>query len=99
MRRSAGTATRIAFSYCLFCGLTILWVSFARAQSDADVHIVPRTGERQDLSKADSESAVGVPSPHVHKPSFHVDVDLVLVPVTVSDAMQRPVMNLSKQDF
>jgi Ca-activated chloride channel family protein len=26
-------------------------------------------------------------------------VDLVLVPVTVSDALERPVMNLSKQDF
>jgi Ca-activated chloride channel family protein len=99
MRRSAGTATRIAFSCCLFCGLTILSVSFAQGQSETDVHIVPRTGERQDLSKADSESADGVSWPHVHKPSFHVDVDLVLVPVTVSDAMQRPVMNLAKQDF
>jgi Ca-activated chloride channel family protein len=40
-----------------------------------------------------------------HKPDpsrsapFRVDVDLVLVPVTVTDAMNRPVTALQKQDF
>jgi Ca-activated chloride channel family protein len=31
--------------------------------------------------------------------SLQVDVNLVLVPVTVSDVMNRPVMNLQKEDF
>jgi len=34
-----------------------------------------------------------------HLPALHVGVDLVLVPVTVVDDMNRPVMGLAKQDF
>ena len=38
------------------------------------------------------------PSVHHTKP-LRVEVDLVLVPVTVTDAMNRPVMGLEKQNF
>jgi Ca-activated chloride channel homolog len=34
-----------------------------------------------------------------HLPALHAGVDLVLVPVTVVDDMNRPVMGLDKQDF
>ena len=63
----------------------------AWTQSADDVHIVP--GSRPD---SDEASAV---SPELHARPLRKDVDLVLVPVTVSDAMNRPVINLTRQDF
>jgi Ca-activated chloride channel family protein len=36
---------------------------------------------------------------NVHNKRFRADVDLVLVPVTVTDYMNRPVVGLSKDDF
>ena len=99
MRRNTTAAISIVLSWCLFCGLTLLCVLSAGAQSVEDVHIVPRGGQSQNVSTPGTESSDGSPSLNVHNPSFRVNVDLVLVPVTVSDAMQRPVMNLSKEDF
>jgi len=61
----------------------LLFAWFAQAQSVDDVHVTPR-------QKPKTEAA--------DKP-IRVDVDLVLVPVTVTDAMNRPVTALQKQDF
>jgi Ca-activated chloride channel family protein len=82
---------------CL-CMWFLLLSPFARAQSADDVHIVPRNGHDQHAPTTDlpptNDSA-----PHAHVRPIHVDVDLVLVPVVVTDAMNRPVVNLTKQDF
>jgi Ca-activated chloride channel family protein len=61
----------------------LLFAWFAHAQSVDDVHVEPRQKPKAEASE---------------KP-IRVDVDLVLVPVTVTDAMNRPVAALQKQDF
>jgi Ca-activated chloride channel family protein len=70
----------------------------AQAQSTDDVHVVPRTyGERSDR-KAVSDSGSD-PALQAHVKPLRVDVDLVMLSVTVTDPMNRPVINLEKQDF
>ena len=77
----------------------ICFGSICRAQSSTDVHIVPR--DKPALGGADSETGAQQRDPgRVMRSSFlSVDVDLVLVPVTVTDSMNRPVTGLSKNDF
>lgn len=82
---------------CL-CVTFILSSAAAQAQSTEDVHIVPRAGQDQhgpttDLPKTNDSA------PQAHIRPIRVDVDLVLVPVAVTDAMNRPVVNLTKRDF
>src|SRR4051794_12438203 len=83
------------------CGLALFAVTVANGQSAEDVHIVPRStpaaGEPvsvPDMVPADTSGAL-----YAHTRPFRVNVDLVLVPVTVTDATQRPVMKLGKHDF
>lgn len=70
------------------------WVllPFAHAQSD-DVHITPGPGDsRPQIPLTSSDSRVAM------KP-LRVDVDLVLVPVIVTDPFNRPVLSLQSKDF
>ena len=70
----------------------------ACAQSDAqDIHVVPRETKK---------SAAGAPPPPNVDPSLKTytkplrkDVDLVLVPVTITDPMNRLVTGLEKENF
>jgi len=77
--------------------------SFAQGVSDVtDVHITPR-------AKAEPANAVASPgAPDVNGPSvglktterrIKVDVNLVLVPVTVTDPMNRLVTGLERENF
>jgi Ca-activated chloride channel family protein len=71
----------------------LLLPAAVRAQDYDDVHVAPRpaaSDRTQPASSSDSASAA--------KP-LRKDVDLVLVPVTVSDAMNRPVVDLDAGDF
>jgi len=74
----------------------------ALAQTDVnDVHIVPREIEKpkpvtSELPKPDLVSTAGL-TPHVRP--MKVDVDLVLVPVTITDPMNRLVTGLEKDNF
>ncbi len=85
---------------CSFlCAAALAFIPGAQSQS-ADpvtdpVHVVPR-----DVPQAGAGEAV----PHEGQPRLRysplrVDVDLVLVPVTVTDAMNRPLMGLAKENF
>ena len=75
-------------------------ITFAQGTGDlTDVHITPR---------AKAEPANAVASPDVSTPSvglkttnrqFKVDVNLVLVPVTVTDPMNRLVTGLERENF
>ncbi len=65
----------------------------ACAQSADDVHIVPGSRPANDGPSATSRE------PNLHARPLRKDVDLVLVPVTVMDAMNRPIINLTRQDF
>lgn len=78
-----------------FCTLTILLGAHGRAQSNADVHIVPRST----VTKGRLDIHSSGPSEYPESKSIKVNVNLVLVPVTVRDAKDRPVMQLSRQDF
>src|SRR5246127_4459511 len=78
------------------CVSVLLITCFALGQSADAGRIQPRMG----LSTIDS---TGDAMPSDQNPSktrpLRVDVDLVLVPVTVSDSMNRPVTSLKKEDF
>ncbi|HWY60094.1 MAG TPA: VWA domain-containing protein [Terriglobales bacterium] len=86
----------VGFRLSLACASILVFGWFAQAQSADDVHVEPR-------QKTNSESNTGSVAPirgfATHTKPFRVDVDLVLVPVTVTDALNRPVTTLQKQDF
>lgn len=67
----------------------------ALPQSADEVHVVPRQ-QGKSIPEAD---AAGEPERTSRLKHVHADVDLVLVPVTVTDAMNRPVIDLQKENF
>ncbi len=72
----------------------------AQSQTDVDdVHVVPRGVEKtkEELSASKPDLGTGKLSAHVRP--LKVDVDLVLVPVTVTDPMNRLVTGLDKDNF
>ncbi len=68
-------------------------VRSAGAQSTDDVHVVPR------IESSSSTLAATSTDPDFHTKPLRADVDLVLVPATVNDPMNRPVLNLHREDF
>ena len=74
--------------------VALLFVFPARGQSQTSdqVHIVPGRQATPKTIPADASLTV-------HSKPFRADVDLVLVPVTVTDSMNRPVVGLNKGDF
>ncbi len=65
----------------------------ARAQSSDEVHITPRR------NPATAPATPAAKNPSLRTRPMQVNVDLVLVPVTVTDALNHPVLNLRQQDF
>jgi Ca-activated chloride channel homolog len=57
-----------------------------------DVHVSPRRQSREDPSSED-------PSLKAHSQPIKVDVHLVLLPVTITDLMNRPVTGLGRDNF
>jgi Ca-activated chloride channel homolog len=76
--------------------LLLTW--FAYGQSTDEVHILPRESAKALKSAPPAVSAGSTPSSHSPGP-LRVDVDLVLVPVTISDSMNHTVTTLKKEDF
>ena len=109
------SAARFAFSHPVspFTLLILLICSYLPAlcqTSQEDVHVVPR--EQKKDSKSDptvmppaiaaeaKDAGVSVdPSLKTHTKPIRKDVDLVLVPVTVTDPMNRLVTGLEKDNF
>jgi Ca-activated chloride channel homolog len=71
-------------------------VQIGLAQSIKQVHAVPRNLAGPSVTR---ESPAHEHRVDAHFKSFRIDVDLVVVPVTVTDAMNRPVTHLRKEDF
>jgi len=70
-------------------------LTYLRAQGSGDtdnVHIVPRM-EPQPLKSVETDAV------STHNRPLKVDVDLVLVPVTITDPMNRLVTGLDKENF
>jgi len=79
---------------CLCVGLLwgALFMPGLFAQSIDDVHVAPRSATAASLTPASPlETTFGK--------RVRIDVDLVLVPTTVTDHLNRPVTDLRKQDF
>ena len=82
----------------LSLALTFIPLNYtAWAQSDSldQAHVVPRA-QPDGVATA---ASMGVPPLGPRTKPMRVDVDLVLVPVTVTDALNRPVTDLPKQNF
>ena len=71
----------------------------AAGQTDVnDVHVVPRTVENAKAEEVPKESIVS-PSLKTQIRPLKVNADLVLVPVTITDPMNRLVTGLEKENF
>jgi Ca-activated chloride channel family protein len=77
------------------CGLAVPAVG----QTDVnDIHIQPREAEKPKTEEVATQSIVS-PSVNTHVRPLKVGVDLVLVPVTITDPMNRLVTGLEKGNF
>jgi len=79
-----------ALALALMLGVAALTPA-AAAQSEDAVHILPRSHPKSNPAP--------LPEFDNKKDLLRVDVDLVLVPVTITDAGSRPVIGLRQQDF
>lgn len=70
--------------------LSVCLGSNSRAQESNDVHVVPKRGADSQQEHLARDMRTGL---------FSVQVDLVLVPVTVTDSLNRPVTGLTKNLF
>ena len=95
---------RIAALPCLLILLLALaaacaWPAPAFGQAEVnDVHIQPREVEKSKTEEVATQNLVS-PSLNAHVRPLKVDVDLVLVPVTITDPMNRLVTGLEKENF
>jgi len=99
MKNSPALTRIIGIRFLALCAPTLLSLCFARGQSADDVHIFPSIGPNSHESTSGTlpveSQAASIPPDN----PLHVNVDVVLVPVTVSDSENRPVTTLKKQDF
>ncbi len=80
----------LSFAISAFCGST----TPALGQTDVnDVHVVPR------VEKEVPKESLVAPGLKAHVRPLKVDVDLVLVPVTITDPLNRLVTGLEKENF
>lgn len=87
----------------LLVTLSILCLSVAVAQISDQVHITPRpkpqSPEPADLVTPKGGAPEIAPALRTHTRPMKVDVDLVLVPVTITDPMNRLVTGLEEDNF
>ena len=87
-------AGSVSISLCLILAVILVALA-ALAQSPVDdVHVSPRI-----QPPPPAEKAIMDPSLRTHTKPLKVDVDLVLVPVTITDPMNRLVTGLDKENF
>lgn len=88
------------FPFCLLA-LALCSLSNVQAQSPDDVHIVPRTPRKAVAPAGGPDIVPGSGGIDIYSPSkpFRISVDLVLVPVTVTDLKQHPITTLAAKDF
>ncbi len=77
------------------CGLPLPVLGQAEVN---DVHIQPREAQKDKTEEVATQGLVS-PSLNTHVRPLRVDVDMVLVPVTITDPMNRLVTGLEKENF
>jgi Ca-activated chloride channel homolog len=99
VRLTSGFLSPLLVALFAFASLTLV----AFAQTDVnDVHVQPRELEKpKDAAEISKESLTSTTTPNLsaHVRPLKVDVDLVLVPVTITDPMNRLVTGLEKENF
>ncbi len=83
--------------FVIFCAFLLLSGAIVLSQSVEEVHVQPRN--RPENAAPIQEPGEPAPALDVPGKAFQTAVDVVLVPVVVTDALNRPVTNLIKQDF
>jgi len=81
---------------CVTPLLLLLLTAFGWAQNENDVHVTPRAKAATPDTPA---PGVNDPALKTHTKPLKVDVDLVLVPATVTDPMNRLVTGLDQVNF
>ncbi len=89
-------ARPLRLTLCWLVALLLVLAASAWAQED-EVHIQPRA--KPETSKSKPAEPGMDPALRTHTKPFKVDVDLVLVPVTITDPMNRLVTGLEKENF
>jgi Ca-activated chloride channel family protein len=85
----------LLLALCTACGLPMMVLG----QTDVnDVHVVPRDPEKGKTEEVAKDNVIS-PSLNAHVRPLKVAVDLVLVPVTITDPMNRLVTGLEKENF
>lgn len=88
-------SSRLRPSLCLVLVMVIALLGISAWAQEQEVHIQPRSKpEAQPKIASDIDPAL-----KTHTKPFKVDVDLVLVPVTITDPMNRLVTGLEKENF
>ncbi|HEV3307447.1 MAG TPA: VWA domain-containing protein [Candidatus Sulfotelmatobacter sp.] len=97
--RSSSDFFSLPFCLVLVACCCFAWCMPVLAQTDVnDVHVAPRTVEKAKPEEVAKESIVA-PSLNTHVRPLKANVDLVLVPVTITDPMNRLVTGLEKENF
>jgi Ca-activated chloride channel family protein len=99
LRKNSSTAksVRVWFSLSIFVFACFSLPAFGQTDVN-DVHVMPREVDKPpEPPKPDLMASTTGLSTHVHP--LKVDVDLVLVPVTITDPMNRLVTGLDKANF
>jgi Ca-activated chloride channel homolog len=87
-----GGRSRSSFSLSLLTCVILAFVAGASGQSQDQVHVEPR---KDPTAATESNSSSEQP----HLKTIRIDTNLVLIPVTVSDTLNRPVTSLGRQNF
>ena len=86
---------RVLVGVCLLA----CWPGRPLSAQGVDVHLTPRVAQRSQADATQDAVGTGNPELSVHTKPLRKDVDLVLVPVTVTDPMNRLVAGLEKDSF
>jgi Ca-activated chloride channel homolog len=96
---SVGLRTFSCAAIACLLGLLVIVPASAQDPDVEDVHVAPRV----EPQPADKEAAIPDPiagdTVHMHAPMIKSKVDLVLVPVTVTDPLNRLVTGLDRENF
>ena len=99
LRKKSAAASVVRWFGPLLLGLICLGMPGFGQTDVNDVHVIPREADKPPeppKSEMVASSTTGM-STHIHP--LKVDVDLVLVPVTITDPMNRLVTGLDKSNF